>query len=47
MTQQPTDRCNHSFPDPYPQPMDQPGDCRHCGITYQEAKRQADARELP
>lgn len=31
------DRCTHSFPDPYPQPIDQPGDCRTCGITYQEA----------
>lgn len=30
--------CTHSFPDPYPQPIDQPGDCRGCGITYQEAK---------
>lgn len=33
-----TDRCTHSFPDPYPQPLSQIGDCRHCGITYQEAK---------
>lgn len=32
--------CTHSFPDPFPQPMTQPGDCRNCGISYQEAKRQ-------
>ena len=32
------DRCTHSFPDPYPQPMSQPGDCRNCGISYHEAK---------
>lgn len=32
------ERCTHSFPDPYPQPIDQPGDCRGCGITYQAAK---------
>lgn len=30
--------CTHSFPDPFPQPIDQIGDCRNCGITYQEAK---------
>lgn len=33
-----TPDCLHSFPDPYPQPIDQPGDCRTCGISYQEAK---------
>lgn len=37
-----TDPCHHSFPDPYPQPIDQPGNCRHCGTTYQEAKRQTE-----
>lgn len=30
--------CTHSFPDPYPQPIDQPGNCRDCDISYQEAK---------
>lgn len=35
------DRCTHSFPDPYPQPISQIGDCRDCGITYQEAKEAA------
>lgn len=33
-----TDRCTHSFPDPYPQPTSQIGDCRDCGISYQAAK---------
>ena len=33
------DRCQHSFPDPYPAPIGQPGDCRHCGTSYQAAKR--------
>lgn len=33
-----TPDCTHSFPDPYPQPMTQPGDCRNCGISYQEAR---------
>lgn len=37
-------RCAHSFPDPYPQPLDQIGNCRHCGTTYQDAKRQTDSR---
>jgi len=32
--------CTHSFPDPYPQPMDQICDCRHCGTSYAEARRQ-------
>lgn len=31
--------CNHSFPDPHPHPMDQIGDCRHCGVSYAEARR--------
>ena len=35
------EQCTHSFPDPYPQPMTQLGDCRYCGITYQEAKSAA------
>ena len=33
-----TAACTHSFPDPFPQPMTQLGDCRGCGISYQEAK---------
>ena len=40
MTDQPERRCQHSFPDPYPQPMSHIGDCRTCGISYQDAKRQ-------
>lgn len=34
--------CDHSFPDPYPHPMDQLGDCRHCGVSYAEARQQND-----
>ena len=34
--------CAHSFPDPYPHPMDQLGDCRHCGVSYAEARQQND-----
>lgn len=34
--------CEHSFPDPYPAPIDQPGDCRHCDTSYQTAKRDHD-----
>lgn len=34
--------CHHSFPDPHPAPLTQLGACRICGITYQDAKRQAD-----
>lgn len=30
--------CTHSFPDPFPQPISQIGDCRGCGISYQEAR---------
>lgn len=30
--------CTHSFPDPFPQPISQIGDCRDCGISYEEAK---------
>lgn len=41
MTRPPATRCNHSFPDPYPGPLDQPGPCRHCGTTYQQAKSEA------
>lgn len=36
--------CHHSFPDPYPQPLTQIGNCRHCGTTYQKAKRQRQAQ---
>lgn len=36
-----TSRCEHSFPDPFPQPMTQIGDCRDCGISYQEARQAA------
>lgn len=32
--------CHHSFPDPHPQPISQIGNCRSCGIAYQEAWRQ-------
>lgn len=32
--------CTHSFPDPYPQPPDPPGPCRHCGTTYQQARQE-------
>ena len=35
-----TGPCEHSFPDPFPQPMTQSGNCRDCGISYQAAKRQ-------
>ena len=34
--------CDHSFPDPYPHPMDQVGDCRHCGTSYTDARQQYD-----
>jgi hypothetical protein len=34
--------CTHSFPDPHPHPIDQVGDCRHCGISYAEARQQYD-----
>jgi hypothetical protein len=37
--------CAHSFPDPHPAPLDQIGDCRHCGTSYQAAKAEADDRE--
>ena len=30
--------CTHSFPDPHPDPIEQIGNCRGCGISYQEAK---------
>ncbi|MFF0736846.1 hypothetical protein ACFYVK_35195 [Streptomyces chartreusis] len=33
-----TAACAHSFPDPYPAPLDQPGDCRHCDTSYQTAR---------
>ena len=33
-------RCNHSFPDPHPQPISQIGNCRTCGISYQEAREE-------
>lgn len=38
--------CTHSFPDPFPQPIEQIGNCRGCGISYQEA-RQATVCGLP
>lgn len=38
--------CTHSFPDPFPQPIEQIGNCRDCGISYQEA-RQATVCGLP
>jgi len=31
--------CQHSFPEPYPHPMDQVGDCRHCEVSYTDARR--------
>ena len=42
-----TDRCTHSFPDPHPQPIEQIGPCRDCGISYQEAKLQRAVCGLP
>lgn len=36
--------CNHSFPDPFPQPIEQIGNCRGCGISYQEARAAIELR---
>jgi hypothetical protein len=38
---EPTDPCTHSFPVTPPHSLDHPGQCRHCGITYQQARQEA------
>ncbi|GGW98948.1 hypothetical protein [Streptomyces chartreusis] len=40
-----TPACTHSFPDPYPQPVDQIGNCRNCGTSYRDAKAAATPAE--
>lgn len=42
--EQPVTACHHSFPDLSPLGPLHIGDCRHCGITYQQAKAEHRAR---
>ena len=39
--------CTHSFPDPHPDPIEQIGDCRDCGISYRAATQANTVCGLP